>query len=606
MRNFWLMLGAIALVAAACSDGDSSPTGSAGTSLGTSTVGSATSAASPTTSVTTTLAPSLTLDPSLPRYGGEVVISAVEQPTTLNPFAPGGDASVVAIIGQTHLAGAYDIDPESGELVPELVVQIPSVENQAVVINDDGTMDVRWDIHRDARWSDGFPVTGQDMAFTLDFRAAVMECSGFGFPPRPLPNIEQLEVGEKTFVARFPTASFDHELLFEWIVPRHAVVDSDYCQDWNTKMWPAAGPFVLEEWVREGADRHLRLVRNSNYWKVNDAGMQLPYLDSVVFQFAEDSAAAVAGFTTRSADVISPAAFVSDLPLDSWREGGASVQIVPGPVWEHLNFQFGPGNRNPDSLNGLLSFRRAIAHGLDRRALLDDAGFPWLDVSSGFLTYFTRAASREPWNQYGYDPARAGALLAAACEQAGRDCAADPPRVVYSTTSNDDFRSRVADQVVAQLGAIGVQVELALENSQQFFGETLEEGSWDVGNWPWVGAPGSQAIVDILARFDPQAPPPDGRNVYNWGTPGSGLEQDEAVLQFTILLDLLRATADAADVVALSSQAERILAEQAVVIPLNARAVLGAVWADEIQGFVMHPLRRSMTWNVETWYRIGE
>jgi peptide/nickel transport system substrate-binding protein len=377
-------------------------------------------------------------------------------------------------------------------------------------------------------------------------------------------------------------------------------------------MWPAGGPFVFAEWVHSGEYHHIRLVRNENYWKTDAAGNRLPYLDEVRVDFIPETESIISAFTNRRVDVIQPPPFVPEIPRDQWEAAGASVQLLSGPVWEHINFQFGPTNRNAESLNGYLEFRQAIAYGLDRRALLDDAGYEWLEVADGFLDLFTVAASSQPWSQYRYDPERARQLLAVACEKAERNCAANPPRVVYSTTSNADFRPRVADQIVEQMAAIGIIVELELEDSQLFFGETMTGGTWDVGNWAWVGAQGSAAIAEFLDLFAPDRPYREGdpadryRNYYAWGTPESSVAADDAVSQVQTLLDRLRSSADGAEVVSLARQVEEILAEQVVIIPLNARAVVGAVWADEIQGFRMNPTQAAHTWNIEQWYRVGE
>jgi len=614
MRRFLAILAAGILAATACSDGVTTSIAdvSSTTAIPATTVGptAATSAPSgPTTSIvppSTFPGPTVTHDPRTPRFGGEVIIGGDEEPRTLNPYAPGGQDRIVGVIGQVHLAGVYDIDPETLELTPELVDRIPTVGSGGVVVNEDGSMDVTWELRPEARWSDGTPVTGRDLEFTLQFQEATGDCSELGVGAPALPSLEVTAVGDKSMTARFAEASLQHELLFRWVVPSHEVAGTDYCLDWNTDMWPAAGPFVLLGWDREGADHAVRFTRNENYWRSDAAGETLPYLDEVEFRFVSSPEELVSGFSNRLYDVVSPRVPVGDLPVEFWEESGADVQIVPGLIWEHLNFQFGPDNRNPGSMNGHADFRRAIAHGIDRRALLQDAGFPRMEVLNGILSRFSTAASSTPWLFYEFDPEEARRLLGAACEEASRDCEAEPPRMVYSTTSNDEFRSAVAKQVAAQLAAIGITVVLELEDSQIFFGETVEGGTWDVGNWAWAGSSGSAAIVEFFDRFDPGDPDADSENLYNWGTPGSTVETDEAVMQFELLLDRMRSATDAQEIVALGRQAEQLLADQIVVIPLGAHPVVGVVWADEIQGYHMNPSPAGHTWNIEHWYRVDE
>ncbi len=615
MRRVVVTLALLALVVTACAGADPGGSlapvtfGPTSTTLDpTTTLSGSTTSTTPFTPPSTSfLGPTVTYDPAVPRYGGEVVVGDDQMPPTLNPYAPGGDNFIVSLVGQAHLASAFDVDPESLQLIPDVVREVPTIANGGVSLNPEGTMDVTWRLDPAAEWADGFAISGADLEFTLEFQRASLDCAGREFVSEPPPAAEVIEVGEEHLTLRFTTPTLEYETLLNWIVPRHIVEFSDYCDGWNTSMWTAGGPFSIVEWDR--AEPSITLTRNDNYWKRDDSGNQLPYLDAVKFVFKPETDRLVRGFTTRELDVINPPPFVGlpdSLPIDAWRDSGAVVEIVRGPIWEHINFQFGPNNRNAESLNGILEFRQALAHGIDRRALLDDAGYGHLAVAQDFLGTFNSAATNSPWTRYEPDKDKARELLAAACARIGRDCAANPPRVIYSTTSNADFRPRIADQLALQLSEVGIEVELQLEDSQLFFGDTLEQGRWDVGNWAWVGSAGMAALISIFDRFAPGEAPPDGSNLYNWGNPGSSVEGDEAVAQFGDLLTRLRSTVDAAEALSLARQLEQILADQVVIIPLNSRIAVGAVWADEIQGFRMNPSQSGHTWNIERWYRVGE
>lgn len=615
MRRAVVIFGLVAVVVAACADSDSSsslvpvtfgPT-STSTAASTAVPAATTSTTAFAPSTTSFLGPTVTYDPAVPRFGGDVVIGDDQMPPTLNPYAPGGDNFVVSVIGQAHMARAYEVDPETLQLVPDALIQIPTIGNGGVVLNQNGTMDVTWQLRSEAEWADGFPLTGSDLEFTLEFQQAGRECAGREFTPQPLPQGDVMEVGDELLTLRFAAPSLEYETLLEWIVPRHQVEGTDYCDDWNTTPWVSGGPFSFVAWDR--AEPSITFERNSNYWKTDAAGNQLPYLDMAKFVFEPETDNLITMFTNRELDAINPPPFLGlpgGLPVERWQESGAVVEILPGPVWEHINFQFGPNNRNPESLNGILEYRQAVAHALDRRALLDDAGYPWVTVAEDFVGNFNRSATSRPWTRYEPNVDKARALLSAACARAGRDCDAEPPRLIYSTTSNADFRPRIADQIASQLEAAGFVVELQLEDSQLFFGDTLNEGRWDVGNWAWVGLAGTDALVEMFDRFAPGEPPPDGENIYNWGTPGSAVEDDEAVAQFRELLERMRSSVDADEVLSLARQLEQILADQAVIIPLNSRITVGVYWADEIQGYRMNPSIAGHTWNIEHWYRVGE
>ena len=61
---------------------------------------------------------------------------------------------------------------------------------------------------------------------------------------------------------------------------------------------------------------------------------------------------------------------------------------------------------------------------------------------------------------------------------------------------------------------------------------------------------------------------------------------------------------DQDELLALVHEAEEILADQVVIIPIYGRLDPGVVWADEIGGYVHNPSQASDLWNVECWYRV--
>ncbi len=585
MRRVFAALSVVALVAAACSGGGSDVSQSSFVISTTSTT--ATTPADETIPTDAGTAAAL----AEPTHGGVVVVADDQEPPTLNPYAEGGDNFIVSIIGQAHLAGAFDIDGTTLELIPELLSELPSAGNGGVSVNEDGTMTVRYEIRDEAVWSDGVPISGHDFEFTLD----VMMNRRAGDIELPY-DVVATEADAKTFEFTLATPTVVYEMMFPFVIPKHAVDDSDFLTDWNEAMWPAAGPFVFEEWQR---GEYIRLIRNDNYWKQDpDTGDDLPYLNGVEFRFIPETESLIGAFSRRRVDVIQPPPAPETIDrLRDLESAGAAVHVRAGPVWEHLNFQFGPDNRNPDSLNEYTAFRQAVAYAMDSDVMAQLVG--WEPITS----ILHPGVGEGPWTQYGYDVERATALLAEACELAGRDCATDSPQMVFSTTSNADARPRIADYVKATLADIGVDVELQLEDSQLFFGETLDDGTWDVGWWAWVTNAGISSSVGILDVFDPDAPAPDGGNYYRWGTTDSSVK-DDAVDRFRDILAITRETVDPGEAATLAQAAEQILADNAVVIPVGARSVVGAVWADSIAGFVMNPSQASHTWNIEFWHRL--
>ena len=50
--------------------------------------------------------------------------------------------------------------------IPVLAKEIPTEENGLVVLNDDGTVDMTWELQEGVRWHDGELLTSEDVCFT--------------------------------------------------------------------------------------------------------------------------------------------------------------------------------------------------------------------------------------------------------------------------------------------------------------------------------------------------------------------------------------------------------------------------------------------------------
>lgn len=589
MRRLFIGVVALALVGSACtgtSDDDA-----------TSTTSSTTTASAEVTSPAAS--PSTTAQqPSEPGHGGEVIIAEDLFPPTLNPYASGGDSAITAMVAQAWMTGVWDINGYTLERTPEVVTKLPTVANGGIVVNRNRTMTITYEIRDEAVWSDGMPITADDFAFTIETILATETVT----PHRSTytdADIRSYEGEGKMFSITLRRPTMNHEVLFEWLIPKHAVEESDFTEDWNTTAWPSGGPFVVEAFDQR---QSVVLERNDNYWKTDpDTGLQLPYLDRVEFVFEFETEAIIRGFEAREVDVIQPPPSIEGViePLQKLEQQGAIVEILPGPAWEHVNFQFSKERlkASPDSCNDNLAFRRAVVHAIDRDAAADSWAPGFGVAMQSYIEAFTPALSNDAWSRYPYNPEAARALYQIATDETGRECSA-----VFNTTGNADGRPRLALLYETMLADAGIPVEIRLEDSSVFFGETLDEGTWDIGQWAWIGSPGLSSLIEVHDLFDPNGRPPKGDNFYRWGTPGSSV-RDEHTNRFAEIVKEMNATVDEQEIVALIQEAEEIIADQAVILPIVQRLTAAAVWGDEIGGFKHNPTQASHTWNIEYWYR---
>ncbi|MEK7252186.1 MAG: ABC transporter substrate-binding protein [Actinomycetota bacterium] len=546
------------------------------------------------------------------QYGGEVLIGELEEPLTLNRYAPGGDSFIVSKIGQGYWTGVQDVDGANLELIPDVVVTLPTVANGGLVVNPDGTETVTYMIAPAAVWADGTPISGADFAFTYE---SIMNPE-YATDKTGYEDIVSgsIVVGPKSFQYTMANPTLQVETMFSLILPRHVVEGTDLMSDWNDTMWVSGGPFVLEQWSR---GEFITLTRNPNYWKSDpDTGQQLPYLDRVIFRFIPDATTLIAEFKARRIDVITPPADVATIQ-DLGALEGAAIDVASAGPWEQLSFQFGDGRllRNPGSYNEHIEYRKAVAHAIDRQRIVDELYAGYADILDSYVAAYNPVMSLGAWSEYAYDPDRSRLFLTELCAKDGVDCAANPPAVVF-TASAVDVRVQLSGILEPMFADAGIAYSVEIDPALIFFGNTLDFGYFDVADWAWVGSPGMASLVAIHAAWDPGGTPPNGLAFTRWGSSAvSGQEDsrynqrassvvDAATERFQVLVGLMERTVDERELIAYFNEAESILAEAVVFLPLYQTPDIGVVWADEIGGYQHNPTDAADTWNLGSWHRV--
>lgn len=541
-----------------------------------------------------------TSEPGIPQ-GGDAVLGMALEPSSLNPFLEETAADpTLPLIGQAVWAGVQTIEADTLEFIPEVVTELPSVENGDLRLNEDGTMTVRYRIRPEAVWEDGSPITGSDFEFTYQtivnprnpIRSSLRRAYQAIVPG-------SVKAEEKTFEYLLADPSLGYEFLFNVILPRAQVEGSSFARDWRETMWMAAGPFRFVEWNK---GESILLERNPEYWKEDQAtGDRLPYLEEVEFRFIPDPRDLIVAFKRREVDVINPLPRLDFIEELAALEGeGADVQVRQGPAWEHLNFQFGGGRfeRNPESLNQYVEYRRAIAHLVDRPAIAQSILQGALGPLHSFIDLYWPGASQDAWSRYDHDPRRARQLIDELGEELGRDFTEEPPQAVFTTT-NEPERVRLAEMLVRMLGEGGIEVTVELEERALFFGNSVAEGTWDIGEWAWIARQGRAGLVRSLQELF-YLRPPSGLNYYRWSDLGEPNPDAQRAQEILAGLDTV---VDEQELRTQILEVERILADQVVIIPLYTEPDVGVVWADEIVGYEHNPTVAGDTWNIEHWYR---
>ncbi len=197
------------------------------------------------------------------------------------------------------------------------------------------------------RFSDGTPFTSADVLFSFDAlydpKVKAELASNLRVDGRPL---VVKALGDSVVTVTFPAPFGPGIAVLETlpILPRHrlkAALDAGTFRDaWSTTTPPAdivgLGPFVLQEYV---AGQRLRFVRNAHFWRKDDAGRQLPYLDQIELQIVPEQNAEVLRLQSGGVDLTNDQVRAEDLgalrQLESkgvLKLAEAGVTISPGRV----------------------------------------------------------------------------------------------------------------------------------------------------------------------------------------------------------------------------------------------------------------------------------
>lgn len=196
----------------------------------------------------------------------------------------------------------------------------------------------------------------------------------------------------------------------------------------------------------------------------------------------------------------------NDLPpeLIAYLENHDALQVhrSSGTNVSYLGFSF------DDDVTGQVLIRRAIAHAVDRAAIIRYVLKGAARPAQSILPPDHWAGARD-LKPISHDPERARALI----RQAGYSIE-HPPRVVYKT-SGDPFRVRLATILQRQLAQVGIVVDVRSYDWGTFYGD-VKAGRFQMYSLSWVGIQ-TPDIFDYV--FHSRSVPPRGANRGRFDSP---------------------------------------------------------------------------------------
>ena len=304
------------------------------------------------------------------------IVAAIRGTTPIlyRKLAVGATYSGLAYLERIVNGGLVNVDTQ-GALLPYLAEAVPTIENGLWKVFPDGRMETTWRIKSGAKWHDGQPVTGEDIAFTA--RVEQDKSLGWNYNPAydAIEKVDAPDAATVTITWKEPFVEADR--LFSpspaggntraLPLPRHllerAFMD-DRATFLNLPYWGpelvATGPFKVREMV---ADEHLLLTANA------DHVLGKPRIDEVEVRFIPDSNTLIANILAGEIDVTIDERAVSFEEARNLKEQwpGGRIELGLGGM-PTISAQF--LTPRPTVVSDV-RFRRALLHGIDRQEMVD-------------------------------------------------------------------------------------------------------------------------------------------------------------------------------------------------------------------------------------------
>ncbi len=279
--------------------------------------------------------------------GGELRFSISSDPKTFNPLLVDDDASETV----RYLTGGVllRVNRRTHTLEPELAKSWKVSE---------GGRRIDFQLRDGIVFSDGTPFSCEDVAYTIRqlMEPALHSPTADAFRSAAGPT-QAACTGKASAMARFPGAIAALDSQFDQL----PILSSRSAK----KDAAVLGPFFVSEYR---AGNYVLLRRNPNYWKKDERGNRLPYLDSIRINIQQNAETELLRFRRGQIDLVNKIApemferLASEIPK-------AAVDAGPSLDWEVVFFNQAANAPLPEYKKRWFrsaNFRRAISEAINR------------------------------------------------------------------------------------------------------------------------------------------------------------------------------------------------------------------------------------------------
>ncbi len=436
------------------------------------------------------------------RYGGVLVQAMSQEPRTFNPLVM-EDAYSSRIV-DIMLSALVTYDPVQEKVVPALAES--------------------WKVSRDhrsylfflregVRWSDGRPLTVDDVVFTFsvifDSRYSNRYSQQYTIGGEPM-GVFKVSERAVLFTTRKVYAPFLETIGYLSILPRHrlqsAAERGDLQKQWTSRTAIrspqaiiASGPFRLR---RYQPGQRLLLEPNPHYWRVDQHGRRLPYIDHLIIPFVADRSSALILFATGQSDLSE-----IDVGDEPWVARAARTYDFtihdrgPASGISFMWFNQHPGKNAqgqpylpPYKLRWFQNrrFRQALAMAIDRPGLIKALYFGKARPLHTMISPANRRWHNSETRRYPYDPVGARELLQKAGfvqNEQGELLDSQGRRVGFRLllSQGRDSTLKIAATIKENMAALGIEMELQILDFSTLVARVADQFDYDAALMGFTG-----------------------------------------------------------------------------------------------------------------------
>ena len=293
----------------------------------------------------------------------------------------------------------------------------------------------------------------------------------------PVEGIRALDDYTVQFTLEYPSPTFLSILTLPcgWIFPKELYQYKDEINSWCI----GTGPFMARTIKINDV---VILERNKNYWRHDQYGNQLPYLDAIKCNYVSEEERQLELLRKGSLDLIFhvPYEKMTSLQTEATSNPGEvhfTIKSIPAMRVEYYGLQ------NRGTIFNNENVRKALNYAIDRQYLVDSILFGFAEPGvHGIVPPAMPGYPADSVHGYTYQPEKARQLL----REAGYADGSDFPVLTLQINDGNNTVIKVADAVQRMItDCLNITVELSVLPRQRHY-EQIENGKVDLWRDGWI------------------------------------------------------------------------------------------------------------------------